>query len=743
MDKTRYQEARHILLEQLENLKTLREHITHHDQAFFGELPVEVKRKLSFLDRDINRLQIGEFKVAFVGGFSAGKSSLINALLGDYVVPESTEVTTAVPTYLRVNQQESFAEAHYLTKDEIGELDELFRAELADKFNIPEMRNAPAKELLETVQDLAQIGTGKTLVDNFAIFVEDKKHYQADARGRVTRLSILDAKKLVRDERKAMFLDRIELHLPMNIVDDVVLVDLPGVSVPNPRHRRLTFQFIAEEAHAVVFVLMASRLFDADESDVMEMLREGNTMMQEKTFWVLNRWDALSGQQRASTLEQFHHKLATFNLNNVAFFKTNALHGLLAQLALSQTAGQDSKLAEHMAEYSANFERLYGSHDKALQSSEVALLRQSLFNFLNNNIRHTTITSIADNTRRHFIEPLLYHLQSTKQHDEAYVNQGHQEHIQRTLRERINQRVTETQKQVKTLLREVRENVVSKRKTLFLGRAEELESDLRTIINQGSETDAYQAYNDIVADNKYRKYPYYFEIEIRVIDKLNSLLKESFSAIVLEQADLTYDELVGQINELIGQIGSEVGFDPEIMDALKHPMQQLKHEIRQQAKGVVGEKATLLDELLLYKPKGFFGFVGGNDIISGLEEAARLGTEHIKRTNESLLPEHMIPKTHKIRETLQEHYLDKVVNFREEIAESFWGQIRDILVDMEEQLLTVITGVYQTRLETLVRAEVEREFETKQAGTQARAKRFRETIEQLQAAQDTLQHFRA
>ena len=93
------------------------------------------------------------------------------------------------------------------------------------------------------------------------------------------------------------------------------------------------------------------------------------------------------------------------------------------------------------------------------------------------------------------------------------------------------------------------------------------------------------------------------------------------------------------------------------MSELQRPGIKLQEDLRQQAKGVVEQKAALLDELLLYKPKGFFGFVGGNDIIKGLEEAARLGTEDIKRTDESLQPEHMVPKTRKIRETLQDYYI--------------------------------------------------------------------------------------
>ena len=49
----------------------------------------------------ITRLNEVEFPVAFFGSFSAGKSTIINAILGQEVLPEATQSTTAFPTLIR------------------------------------------------------------------------------------------------------------------------------------------------------------------------------------------------------------------------------------------------------------------------------------------------------------------------------------------------------------------------------------------------------------------------------------------------------------------------------------------------------------------------------------------------------------------------------------------------------------------------------------------------------------------
>src|SRR5207245_2714466 len=131
----------------------------------------------------------------------------------------------------------------------------------ADLFHVPQMANAPVSELLQTVRPMANEGRGRRLVDQFQVYQEHANRRELGARGQVRSVGIAEAQDKIRHETEAMFLDRVLIRIKdTELPDDVVLVDLPGVSVPNPRHREVTFRFVKQEAHAIVFVLMATRL---------------------------------------------------------------------------------------------------------------------------------------------------------------------------------------------------------------------------------------------------------------------------------------------------------------------------------------------------------------------------------------------------------------------------------------------------------------------------------------------------
>lgn len=736
MDRETYQKFRIKLVEQLELLKAYREKLSQSDSLFFGALPTDVKRKIRLIDRDISRLNVKELKIAFVGGFSAGKSSIVNALLGSYILPESTEITTAVPTYVKVTSDNEYAEAHYLTLSEIRELDILFRQELSKKFNEPEFENAPVNEILEALDKLTGTGRGKHLIDSFKLFQDEKAGYIDDSvLKKVERISIEEAQSLVRNERLAMFLDKIVLYLKINIPDDIVLVDLPGVSVPNPRHRNLTFQFMSHEAHAVVFVLMASRLFDSDETEIIEEVREGDSFIKEKVFWVLNRWDSLSLYQKESTINNFEEKLKEFDIpqEGLTYFKTNALHGLLSQMAISDESPSDSKIKEHMKEYRSKLDMLYDNdHERALSESDIPLLRQKLFAFINDRIRKTTIETTVHNTLSNFVKPLVYHLSKTKRADEKHIEHGFDEEVNRNVRQELESQINKDRSRISLTLGQIRETVVKDRGTIFNKETDKLEEKLKLIIEDGDQTDAYRAYQSIIAHRKFRRYPYYFEIEINIVENLNDLLKREFLNIIRRHALNIYRELEENIKTLVSDIGTNIDFEPQVMSEIESPLTEIQKRLETQITGIVEQKASLLDELLLYKPKGFFGFSGGNEIIDGLSEAAKYGTENIKRADQPIEQEHMSAKTQKIRDTLKNHYIEKSLKFRDEVAEGFWEQIRNLLIDMEGDLNNKLNSSYVNKLEVTLRKQLEENYDDRQKGIKERAARFRQHIEFLQ-----------
>ncbi|NUQ61997.1 MAG: dynamin family protein [Pirellulales bacterium] len=734
MKTAAYQQRRQELLAKMDRLREIRDDLASRDPLFINGLPVDVRQKMLLLDRESVRLRNPDLTVAFVGGFSAGKSSLVNAFLGRYLLPESTKVTTAVPTFVRSTPQPESAELHYLSEAEVEKLGDLYRVEIASLFQMPELATAPYSTLLEKVKPLASEGRGRRLVEQFQIYQEQRRSRQVDPRGRVVATGISEAQDKIRDETEAMFLDRVVLKIKAcQLPEDVVLVDLPGISVPNPRHREITFRFVKEESHALVFVLMATRLFDKDEIEIVELVRSGESRIAEKTFWVLNRWDSLSPEQQRQTVTDFENKMRDFAIpSGCQLFRTNALHGLLAQLAAREDPPQDFALQRHQKDYDDALNMRYGgSHHTALRESQVPMLQEHVLSFLNERLRKTTLRSAYENARANFCDPLPHHLRRAKEADDALLNGDLKRQEKEVSRERVDDRCAARKIDLEKQLREMRGEVAEKRSTILASKTEELLKALEVKIAEGSETDAYSIYLEIISESELRRYPYHFEIEMRIVDKLNTMLKREFREIVRTQARAVFEDYAKRVRESLEGFRKDVGYSAEVMAPFDEVLNQggttFCSEVDGHVKSVVGE----FDKLLVYIDRTLIWW-GGNQVLEGLEEAARSGSEIINNPNEPIKKENFTTKTDTIRKTLKDHYIQRVREEHKGIARNIPTLIIDNMREIQKRLLEVMQTKYRPALELIMSQEVEGEFASCKKGVEDRSRRFRDTIEQIE-----------
>lgn len=734
MKPIEYQERRQQLLARIDKLREIRDDLASRDPRFMNGLPVEVRQKMLLLDRESVRLRNPDLTVAFVGGFSAGKSSLVNAFLGRYLLPESTKVTTAVPTFVRTTTEAEGAELHYLNKAEVERLDDLYRNEIASLFGMPELKNAPYSTVLEKVKPLASEGRGHRLVDQFQVFYEQRRARQVDVRGLVHPTSIEQAQDKIRDETEAMFLDRVVLRIQApQLPQDVVLVDLPGISVPNPRHREITFRFVKEEAHALVFVLMATRLFDKDEIEIVELVRSGDSRIAEKTFWCLNRWDSLSAEQQRQTSMDFENKMREFAIpNQYQSFRTNALHGLLGQLSLRCEPNHDPALQRHMKDYEEALNSRYGgSHETALRESQVSLLRDQVLAFLNDRFRETTLCSAAENAQVNFALPLLQHLRRAKEADDALLLGDLKRQEKQEVHQRVNERFAAREADLKKQLREMRADVAERRSTILANKTEDLLKILDGKIDTGSETDAYDIYLEIIAESELRRYPYHFEIEMRIVDKLNTLMKREFRDIVRTQAREVIEEYANRLEEILECFRTDVNYDNDVIAPFDQVINDGKSVFYAEVDGQVKSIVGTFDKLLVYIPPAFF-WLGGNEVLYGLEKAARLGSEIINDPKQKISRDNFKSKTEAIRKTLKSHYIPRVRAEHERIAKDIPGLIISKMQEIEKRLLEVMQTKYRPALETIMSRHVEEEFASRKKDIEERSRRFRHTIEQIE-----------
>lgn len=79
---------------------------------------------------NIKKLESGEFSIAVVGEFSAGKSTLLNALMGEKILPSFTDETTATVNYLKHKEHATTGESGEVVYND-GTSEKIYSADLA------------------------------------------------------------------------------------------------------------------------------------------------------------------------------------------------------------------------------------------------------------------------------------------------------------------------------------------------------------------------------------------------------------------------------------------------------------------------------------------------------------------------------------------------------------------------------------------------------------------------------------
>ncbi len=204
--------AAHI--EDLEALTGYKDHLDFAEALLSGILLNDKDRSQweERLEQIRERIKDSRYRLAVVGEFSSGKSTFINALLRDELLPSAVTVTTATVTHLshasRLNAKVKFRgkPAFWVaTKDD----------------------NSPI--LLPWLQGVNGI----------------------DVRTFIRSISSR--------EENARLIDTLQVALPSSfLAGGVVIIDTPGINATNPRHGKLTRNILDQEADAAIVIIPAT-----------------------------------------------------------------------------------------------------------------------------------------------------------------------------------------------------------------------------------------------------------------------------------------------------------------------------------------------------------------------------------------------------------------------------------------------------------------------------------------------------
>ncbi len=233
----------------------------------------------------LQRLAEGRFHLAVLGQFKRGKSTLLNALLGDDLLPTDILPVTAIPTFILGGDQ---VRATVIFSDQ------------RDPVNcLPE--------------------TGRSLGDLLAEYVTEagNPHNQRQV-------------------------ERVEITHPAQLLGQgVVLIDTPGIGS--------TLKHNTEVAHQILPHCDAALFLVSPDPPITEMELEYLGKIQQqlpRTFFLLNKVDFLDDAEKVASLRFLSEQLTPFCAGEPQILPISARQGLRSRLAKEQSGWVSSGMQQ-------------------------------------------------------------------------------------------------------------------------------------------------------------------------------------------------------------------------------------------------------------------------------------------------------------------------------------------------------------------------------------------------------------
>lgn len=254
------------------------------------------------LEAPLQRLCTKRFKTCVFGAFSAGKSSFINALIGDKMLPVSPNPTTAAINRLCPVDDEhphGTIVVHLKTEEQIlSEISiALERLQLKNKGNV--------SQLLNQLESVDSYSLRSSLKPYYTFLIACRKGWtrvQSEL-GREQTVDMQSFQRYVADESVACFVRQIDVyHQNMYTDAGIELIDTPGADSIYARHTNVTFNYV-KHADVVIYLTYYNHAFSRADRTFLEQLgRVKDQFSLDKMFFVVNAADLASSAEELETV---------------------------------------------------------------------------------------------------------------------------------------------------------------------------------------------------------------------------------------------------------------------------------------------------------------------------------------------------------------------------------------------------------------------------------------------------------
>lgn len=233
------------------------------------DLGIDSKELNGKISKFLNMCRKPDFEIAFVGAVKAGKSTLINALLGRNYASTDPNPETAVLTKFRSSEQD-YVNVKFYSKEEWNELWQTVK---------------DAERFLELYQELDAEKIKNEWIDH------KEKHIELNNNEVEKELSIWSSSK----SAVHFFVKEIEVGistLAKEFPKQVVFVDTPGLSDPVAYRSKISDEYI-KNSNAVLVCVIAKNLID-EEVKTVEKVMSISSHKKNKVFVIATQWDDLN-----------------------------------------------------------------------------------------------------------------------------------------------------------------------------------------------------------------------------------------------------------------------------------------------------------------------------------------------------------------------------------------------------------------------------------------------------------------
>lgn len=282
------------------NMALLKEKVqTLSDLPIYQSEVTNIKNQIERMDENIT-------KIAVFGTFSAGKSSLINAILKRPILLSSPNPTTA-----------SITEISYGNTQEV-----LFKTydQLLEEINhITEFANQSYESIESFIKD-KNIKSYPSLSSNHLAFFEAietnfYEYVEALNNNKPVQFELEELEKLTANDTHAAFVHKIHLRLEEDWLKDKVIIDSPGLNSNNQRHTRETEQIIAS-SDLIIYVSYYNHAFTDKDGEFLSYMRDMNNLQQSQGLkFVINAIDlAESEEDKEAVISYVESSLDALNI---------------------------------------------------------------------------------------------------------------------------------------------------------------------------------------------------------------------------------------------------------------------------------------------------------------------------------------------------------------------------------------------------------------------------------------------